>query len=116
MKTIRCPFCMSKCEIGTGYYHDENLNVRCGRCHSVMMATSEEDEKPLAALYTRPIKDTHDTATNAMGYGWPQHGAGVNPRSHPMGPGMPHNHNFDQPGHGRAYPGMMGSDYDGEYD
>ena len=106
MKTIRCPQCQSKCEIGTGYYHDAKLNIRCRRCHSVIFATSEEDEKALVTLYTRPTKDTHDPAvTTAMH--WPHQGGGGR---HPMGPGMPHN----MPGHG--HPGMMGSDYDHEYD
>lgn len=60
MKSIRCPHCQSPCEIGTGYYHDERLNIRCNRCTQIILATNEEDEKPLAKLYARPIKETTD--------------------------------------------------------
>lgn len=102
MKTIRCPHCQSPCEIGTGYYHDEKLNIRCNRCHQVILATSEEDEKPLLKLYTRPTKETNETGSS-----WPYHGgrnyAGVHH----------HGHATHQPGHG--HPGMMAGDYDGEY-
>ena len=65
MKTIRCPHCQSTLEVGTGYYHDEALNLHCGKCKKVILATTEEDEKDLLKLYT---KQTHSMHT-------PQHGS-----------------------------------------
>lgn len=109
MKSIRCPFCMSPCEVGTGYYHDERLNIHCGKCHNVILATSEDDEKELVKLHTRPIKDTHDSVPVSQPWNYGHRG--------------PHNHNYghqhqhqQQPGQGNPYPGMMGADYDHEYD
>ncbi len=60
MKNIRCPHCQSLCEIGSGYYHDDKLNIRCNRCHQAILATNEDDEKPLMKLYTKPAKETVD--------------------------------------------------------
>lgn len=72
MKTIQCPYCQSHCEIGTGYYHDEKLNIRCTYCTSVIFATSEEDEAELLKLRMRPDKETHEpTAPSTI---WPNVG------------------------------------------
>lgn len=60
MKIIRCPHCQSVCETGSGYYHDDRLNIRCKKCNRVILATSEDDEKDLHRLYTRPVRDHHD--------------------------------------------------------
>jgi hypothetical protein len=67
MKLIKCPHCQSPCEIGTGYYHDDKINIRCGKCHQVILATNEEDEKQLVKLYTKPVKETIET-TNAWNH------------------------------------------------
>lgn len=101
MKTIRCPHCQSPCEVGTGYYHDERLNIRCNRCHQVILATNEEDERPLIKLHTRPTKEVNESS-------WPYQGG-----RHYTGTAHQY-HQQGQQGHG--HPGMMGAEYDGEYD
>lgn len=61
MKNIKCPHCQSLCEIGIGYYCDEKINIRCVKCNQVILATNEDDEKPLIKLYTKPVKETSET-------------------------------------------------------
>lgn len=101
MKVIRCPHCQSVCGLGTGYYHDEKLNIRCNRCHKVLLATNEDDERDLQKLFTRPVNESHDhthtTHNNYAGY------AGGNHHYH-------HHH-----GHGR-HPPMCPMAEDTDYD
>jgi hypothetical protein len=43
-----------------GYYHDDQLNIRCSRCNNVLLATTEEDEQALQKLYSRPTRDAYE--------------------------------------------------------
>ena len=100
MKVIRCPHCQSLCNIGGGYYHDEKLNIRCKICHKIMFATTDEDEKELQKLFTRPIREDHHhthTATQAAYTGYPTTGRHAHDSRH---------------GHQQQHVGAEPDDYD----
>lgn len=60
-KMIRCPYCQSSYGPGSGYFHDEKLNIRCSKCKKIIFGTTEEDEAELWAFYHRTVREHHQT-------------------------------------------------------
>lgn len=58
MKQIRCPSCQTILDIGIDYFWDEKLNIHCVHCTQIILATNEEDEIPVAALYQKPTQSS----------------------------------------------------------
>jgi len=105
MKMIRCPHCQSVCPIGSGYYHDEKLNILCKLCHQIMLATNEDDERELQKLFTRPVKEQHDHHTSHSSHTMHNHVHG----------GYSPSHSFHTPGHANRlhHANCMGDENDG---
>jgi len=50
MPARRCPHCHELIGIQDGYYFDEFLNLKCGKCKKIVFPTSSDSAKEMGEL------------------------------------------------------------------